>query len=817
MLKSKKLAMIILSLLSFAGIIRGQSNDDCILCHEDRDLTGERDGKTVSMFVDMRTYSGSAHKEVKCISCHNELENAEFPHNDQLKKVNCSQCHLGYQEQIADDVHQKLGVSLGNKKPTCKLCHGTHRIKSISSIKDRSKELCGKCHQEDILSSAYHFSSEVNESCIECHHATSHEKELEISVHARLECSNCHGYIVNHLEDHQENPEEVVSADCYLCHNEIAAEHKESIHGISLQEGMTESAHCWDCHGSHLITSTDSVNSPVAAKNLVQTCGKCHDDPSFSELHYSSVKQPGKMYSTSVHGELVQMGRLDAASCITCHGKHNIKNRIQDGSLISSVNISKVCGECHQEIAEEYERSIHWIAVKKGVSESPTCNDCHSEHAVHAINTLEKREEMKKIQEQTCLICHQSLLLSQRFGLEEESASNYQDSYHGLAVMRGDEDAAMCVDCHGVHQILPKYHAESTIHEDNVVATCEKCHPGAGETFSKSYSHVSMEDAQTRKIDRIVGTIYFWVIVIVIGGMLLHNLIIFIYDLRERKRELEKEVRIPRFTKNELIQHIILLVSFIILAITGFQLKYPDSWWSEGLTNLGLNEVNRQWTHRISAVIMIALSVYHVVYLIVTARGRYVIKSLFLKFSDIKEAVHNILYHLHLRKKHPEFENYNYIEKAEYWALIWGTIVMGLTGFILWFPTYVSDRAPEWVIKVSETVHFYEAVLASLAIIVWHWFFVMFRPREYPMSFTCVDGKMTIIHYKDEHKMSYMKVMAEWLKLKQDKITINQMSHFGRMFIKAVEKAGVDNDEFIQTEIEKDEDLRAYLRNEGLL
>jgi len=609
------------------------------------------------------------------------------------------------------------------------------------------------------------------------------------------------------------------TADCYLCHNKISDEHKESIHGISLEAGMTESAHCWDCHGSHSIVKTSSEDSPVYPVNLVQTCGNCHDDPTFSEKHYSSVKQPGKMYSTSVHGKLVQNGRLDAASCITCHGIHNIKNRIQDGSLISSVNVSKVCAECHKEIAEEYEQSIHWMAVKKGVDESPTCNDCHSEHAVHAINSVDKnkRDEIKKIQEITCLECHKNLLLSSRFGLEGESAGNYQDSYHGLAVMRGDEDAAMCVDCHGVHKILPKYHNESDIHEDNVVATCQRCHPGANEVFSKSYSHSSMEEGSAKKIEDIVGFIYFWLIVIVIGGMAAHNLIIFIYDLRKRRREINKEIRIPRFTKNELIQHVILLVSFSVLAITGFQLKYPNSWWSEGLTGLGLNEVNRQWTHRISAVIMMALSLYHVIYLIFTARGRDVLKSLFLKFSDIKEAIHNVLYHLNIRKKHPQFENYNYIEKAEYWALIWGTFVMGLTGFILWFPTMIGDWAPIWVIKVSEIVHFYEAILATLAIIVWHWFFVMFRPQEYPMSFTCVDGKMTIVHYKEEHKMRFIKVMTEWVELKSGKKTLKDITHFGKLFINAVEKTGVDTDEFIKSEIEKEKDLKEYLSERNLL
>ncbi|MCF6364761.1 MAG: cytochrome b/b6 domain-containing protein [Bacteroidales bacterium] len=810
MLNFKKLIAVTICFFYYSVIILAQSNDDCLMCHEDKDLTAERYGKTVSMYVNKALLQKSAHSKVECVSCHKDAAGSEFPHSEKLKKVSCGSCHTDYSEQVNNDIHNTLMKKTCKNPPTCKDCHNTHNVKKPANVKNKSKQFCGKCHETKVLSSAYHISSGINKGCVECHNETDYKLMLEKSVHANLECANCHGHVVNNLKGH-ETDNERPSADCYLCHGSIASEHKESIHGISIKEGMFEAANCWNCHGSHEITKVASENSKVSSRNLIKTCGECHDDDSFSEKHHSSVKHPAKLYSTSVHAKLVEMGRMDAAGCTSCHGVHNIKNRIQPGSTISSIGVSKSCGKCHEEIQKEYEQSIHWMSVKKGVGESPTCNDCHSEHCIKEINNLHKKEEIKKLQEQTCLECHQNLLLSERFGIDEESAANYQDSYHGLATMRGDDDAAMCIDCHGVHKILPKYHEESTIHEGNVVETCRKCHEGASDVFSKSYSHSSEEDSSAKFIEDIVETIYFWLIIIVIGGMAVHNLIIFIYDLREKRKEINKAIRIPRFTRNELIQHIILLLSFSILAITGFQLKYPDSWWAEGLSYFGLNEVARQWTHRISALVMIGLSIWHVVYLGITARGRDVLRGMLLKVSDIKHAIQNISYHLHLRKKHPEFDNYNYIEKAEYWALIWGTIVMAVTGFILWFPTVIGDWAPLWVIKVSEIVHFYEAILATLAIIVWHWFFVMFRPQEYPMSFTCVDGKMTIIHFKDEHKLKYKKVMLEWVELKEGKRTEKQLSHFGNLFIKAVEKSGANTDEFIKTEIDNDEDLRIYI------
>jgi len=85
------------------------------------------------------------------------------------------------------------------------------------------------------------------------------------------------------------------------------------------------------------------------------------------------------------------------------------------------------------------------------------------------------------------------------------------------------------------------------------------------------------------------------------------------------------------------------------------------------------------------------------------------------------------------------------------------------------------------------------------------------------MSFTCVDGKMTIVHYKEEHKMRFIKVMTEWVELKSGKKTLKDITHFGKLFINAVEKTGVDTDEFIKSEIEKEKDLKEYLSERNLL
>lgn len=759
--------------------------------------------------------SNSAHdKIIKCSDCHIDILN-ENHEKGSAKAVNCANCHAALNKQMNNDVHRNIMKVKEKDAPNCKICHGTHNIKSPSKINNKQNEYCSRCHKSEVLKSFYHTGKVNYESCNKCHTKKLHKSELEKSVHSKLNCSNCHSYVMNNIDNHKKAPKDGVLADCYLCHSSVAKEHKESIHGLSITEGINEAAQCWDCHGSHNIDSVSSKNSLISPNNLVKTCGKCHDNPAFVKKYLFAVKSPGKMYSKSIHGEIVSSGKK-AATCITCHGSHDIKNRIQEGSKIASINIPNTCELCHKKVVEEYKHSIHWIAVKKGVRESPSCNDCHSEHSMQAINSLNKRDAIKRIQSNTCLQCHQNLLLSERYGISSKSAGNYEDSYHGLASKRGDKNVAMCVDCHEVHKILPKDNPESSINKNNIINTCKKCHKNSNKVFANSYSHVSQVKS-AKNIEDIIKLIYIWIIVVVVGWMFLHNVIILYHELIIRYKKSKTEIRIPRFTKNELFQHTVLLTSFIVLAISGFQLKYPNSIFGKMLFSIGFDEIVRQWVHRISALVMITLSVYHIIYLVFTSRGRDVLKGLFPKFSDITQAINNMLFYIHLKKRQPEFDNYNYMEKLEYWALIWGTLIMGITGFILWFPTILGTNAPVWLIKVSQIIHFYEAILATLAIIIWHWFFVIFHPSEYPLNFACINGTMPVVIYKEEHKLKFYNVIVEWLEIKNSLRKNNKYSNYTKLFISAIEKNGITMEAFVQNELNSDKELNLFVKGKGLL
>ena len=139
---------------------------------------------------------------------------------------------------------------------------------------------------------------------------------------------------------------------------------------------------------------------------------------------------------------------------------------------------------------------------------------------------------------------------------------------------------------------------------------------------------------------------------------------------------------------------------------------------------------------------------------------------------------------------------------------------MAVTGFILWFPTMVGDWAPVWLIKVSEIVHFMEAILASLAILVWHWFFVMFRPSEYPMSFTWTDGKMTLEHYRHHHERHFRRIILEWYEYNNERHPRSKLTNYTKLFKDTLEKSGFKLDRIIQGELNKDLELRVWYDEE---
>jgi len=458
--------------------------------------------------------------------------------------------------------------------------------------------------------------------------------------------------------------------------------------------------------------------------------------------------QMAASYEQSVHGHAVAAGSEKAAVCTDCHGAHEILDAKDSKSSIFKFNVPMTCGKCHDSIAKEFQQSIHGQAVAKANWQAPVCTDCHGIHSIKAHTDPNSPVSAQNVAQLTCARCHEGVRLSQEFGVQGRRASTYLASYHGLASRLGSQVVANCASCHGSHSIFPSSDPRSTINRANLARTCGQCHPGVTEKFTSAKVHVDAPlsaDVGSKAV-RWIRRFYLSMIFVVIGGMLAHNLIIWRAKVIAR-RKLEHRF-VSRMPLRFRWQHATLLTSFIILVLTGFALKFPDSWYA---SMLSLGEHKRHLLHRIAAVVLMGVSVYHLFDAIFSREGRKLVRDLFPKLDDAVGAWQNIAYYLGLTSRKPEFPRFNYAEKAEYWALVWGMIVMAVTGIMLWAKVFVGNHMARWWLDVATAIHLYEAILATLAIIVWHFYQVFFDPDVYPMNWAWWDGKMTAHHYQEEH------------------------------------------------------------------
>lgn len=580
--------------------------------------------------------------------------------------------------------------------------------------------------------------------------------EFAGSVHEGLglSCSSCHQDMAfPHPED--------ARASCSPCHAELEKTFAESLHGYALARGNPRAPTCSTCHGSHRILSSEDPRSATHKVRLPNTCAACHGEAGLLTDQLVRLPQSFQQYALSVHGQGAARGVAVAASCADCHSVHDLRGSADPLSRINPRNVATTCGQCHPDVQLQYQQSIHGRALDAGITDSPTCTDCHGEHLILSPNDAEGVACGAQQATEVCGECHNDPNLISKYGLQEGVVGSYLDSYHGWASRGGCDIAASCVDCHTAHMVLPKEDPASTVATQNVVATCQQCHQGADAAFAASYNHTTAS-MEGNPVNRIIRDIYLWAILLVVGGMVVHNLVIMnFYMVKRREEQSSTERTVLRFTLNEVFQHLFLTVTFVVLVITGFALRFPDAWWVEGLAAIGMREVLRGDIHRAAGVLLIMTSLYHAWYVLATRRGRTELKAFLPRWSDVTDFLQNVGYHTFRSRKKVKFGRYDYMQKAEYWALVWGTIVMVFTGIVLWFPTATAKVLPGMVIPASQTVHYYEAWLATLAILVWHFFFVILHPEEYPMSWTWLTGKMTKESAKTHHARWYEEEILE--------------------------------------------------------
>jgi cytochrome b subunit of formate dehydrogenase len=605
----------------------------------------------------------------------------------------------------------------------------------------------------------------TNEDCLACHSdaGLAHDvngKRVTLYVDPVKFKNSMHGGIFACVDCHSDvktSPHESLPAKvaCATCHSDQQAAFDHSLHAKSRQGDARPAATCTDCHGSphELLPSTDPKSRTNHA-NIPATCGTCHNQK-FVMAAAGGTTQQFVSYQESVHGQAVAKGVEKAAVCTDCHGAHDIMTAADPKSPIFKFNVPHTCGRCHGPVEREFQQSIHGQAIARGNGEAPICTDCHG---IHSIKSHTDPNSQVSTQNLACAHCHEGVQLTREFGFEGNRVSTYLASYHGLASRRGSTLVANCASCHGVHNILPSSDPRSSVYRANLVKTCGQCHRGVTEQFVAAKVHVNapLSSDTGSIVVRWVRGFYVVLIVVLISGMITHNFIIWRFKaIALRRRQGGRTV--TRMNRGQRIQHTVLFASFTVLVLTGFALKFPDSWFKYLV--LGMNENLRSIVHRIAGVVLIAAAFYHLVYLAFYRDGHRLLRDIRPATGDAAEFWNNLRYHLGLTPHRPSSGRFTYAEKVEYWALVWGTLIMAVTGVMLWAAITVGSLGPRWWLDVATAIHFYEAVLASLAIVVWHFYQVFFDPDAYPMNWAWWDGEVPLEHYQSEHPLDLEAVL----------------------------------------------------------
>lgn len=636
---------------------------------------------------------------------------------------NCLACHgqpgmTGNGKSISVDpgkhaasVHGTLG---------CKDCHQT--IKEYPHPAKVAKVLCASCHDDE----ASHVPN---------------------SVHSALgdgACESCHG---NHHE--VTAAAQLVPAKCAQCHADEVKELRQSIHGQAAAAGDPDAPTCVSCHGPvHQIQTSSDPTATVAKKNLPDTCASCHSNQQFLSRHKIPFAHPVELYKQSVHGRAIVAGDGAAATCSDCHGSHGILPSQDARSKVNHFNIPSTCGQCHTDIAKTYMESVHGQAMKNGVSGAPVCSDCHGEHLILAPKEPASLVNASRVSMTTCGRCHSDERLALRYNLPADRVPSFADSYHGLAMRGGSQSVANCASCHGVHNIFRTSDARSTVNAANLPKTCGTCHAGAGERFVIGPVHVRISTGPAHPVVKWIRWIYLTLIPLTLGFMIIHNLLDFLAKMIRRQPRHETGAQVTRMNRNFRIAHWGVILSFPTLVITGFALKYPEAWWARPLLLLEGHFAFRGIVHRTAAVVLMASTIYHVIHLTVNRHDRLFLKAMLPELKDATDLLQVFAYNLGLSKTEPHFAKFNYAEKVEYWAFMWGTLVMTVSGCLLWFNNFTLRYLPKWVSDAATAVHYYEALLATFSILLWHFYMVIFDPLVYPMDTAWLNGKVPADHYR---------------------------------------------------------------------
>lgn len=291
-------------------------------------------------------------------------------------------------------------------------------------------------------------------------------------------------------------PSKDIPSECLECHGDtdlsLTLPSGEQLSLFISDEALEHSIHeqigisCDSCHPDitgYPHPEIDYETKRELSRNLYLSCELCHSNKYEETLD-------------SMHAEIAQAGRLEAPVCTDCHGAHDIQDPDNPRS-----KVSLTCGQCHDQIAHDYRESVHGAAlIDLDNPDVPVCTDCHGVHNIQDPRTAQFRIESPEM----CAYCHDDPRIMEKYNLTDVY-DIYNLSWHGVdvSVYKANwpniwHESAVCTDCHGVHGIFPANDPRSMVNPDNLLSTCQECHPDAGPNWTGAWTgHQEISLART--------------------------------------------------------------------------------------------------------------------------------------------------------------------------------------------------------------------------------------------------------------------------------------------------------------------------------
>jgi cytochrome b subunit of formate dehydrogenase/uncharacterized protein with PIN domain len=753
----------------------------CKQCHGAHDILPPSNPKSAVATINVPALCGGCHSEGTEVSKTRNISQTNITENykDSIHGIGlfqkgltvtavCTSCHSAHNVLPHNDT--KSSIAKQNIAKTCMKCHArietVHRQVIRGELWEKQPHLipaCVDCHEPHKVRKVFYSEGMSNGDCLSCHAKPSlqpltpgrpgsllvNAAELSTSRHSRIACVQCHtGGTPSKVRACSTIQKKV---DCSICHEKVVAQYRESTHGTLSAAGSPDAPLCQDCHSPHATMGKTDSASPTFSRNIPTLCAKCHQ-----EGHKAAVRYTGKQthivdhYRESIHGKgLLQSGLTVTANCADCHTAHRELPSGDTRSSVNRANLAETCSKCHRGIYEQFTASVHSSRITRTDKPLPVCGDCHSAHSIQRTDLSDFR---LNIMDQ-CGRCHQQITAA------------YFETFHGKVSKLGYLKTAKCYDCHGAHDILPVADQRSRLSRANIVNTCGRCHTGSHRQFAGYLTHATHHDP--KKYPFLFVT--FWAMTTLLIGTLVvsggHTALWLPRSLEYRKlfkKHTPGGQYVRRFRRFHRNLHLMVVSSFLGLALTGMTLKFSYAAWAKVVARLVGGFEAAGLIHRFCAALTFTYFGLHIWDLIKQKRAsgqswrQFVLSedSMLLNGHDWREFVASMKWFFN-RGPRPEYGRWTYWEKFDYVAVFWGVAVIGGTGLLLWFPEFFTRLFPGWAVNVATTIHSDEALLATSFIFVVHFFNTHFRPEKFPIDTVIFTEGMPLEEFKRDRPREY--------------------------------------------------------------